>query len=103
MEFSKPTIVKVAIAIVLFFFIFLLINVLLTGFCEPIPNMGAPWGRPQDYYLEGYPCGYISHALSRYTSETDSKNLQIIVAVISFSIPCLVLFLAHIMVKRQKM
>jgi hypothetical protein len=91
MGFFKPTLGKVGFAVVLF----ILFNVFLGVFCNPIPSIGAAWGYPHDMERYGYPCGYISYSLSSKASITDTNILRILVVAIAYSVPCLVLFLAH--------
>jgi len=88
MGFFKPTLGKVGIALVLFF----LLDSSLSLLCPPIPYFGGPF---HSLGLEAYPCGYISYSLS---SKASNINLYILIgaiAIISYSLPCVIIFLAH--------
>ena len=103
MEVFKPTLGKLGVAVVLFIFLYNLLPL----FCTPfISTLGSPCGeincsmpfKPQYTYQ----CGYISYALSPSASKIDTRILQVIVAVLAYSVPCLVLFLAHTVKSQQK-
>jgi hypothetical protein len=106
MGFFKPTIVKLGLSIVIYF----LLSFSVAIYCHPIPYMGGAWMTEEDRSkgLEAYPCGDISRLYSSKASDSNSYSLTRYIYfgvffTISYSITCLVVFLAHIVEERQKM